>query len=187
MFYSISYRVEYEFNKWIKIANMAVIFMYAIFFAYALFNHMDPRQYELGYLTIFIISTLLVLNVILTLNPIYREEGVDSYSRSCCSSQNLMMTISCIFCFQIMEIHHFLAATPEQKAVFYKPFHTLIIFWLIGLWVSIQKLPERFLPEAPYVHKYMSSDILKGAVVVGALVCLNLLLRDTMVLAEADR
>jgi len=86
MFYSISYKVEYEFNKWIKIANMAVIFMYSIFFAYSLFNHTDPKQYELGYLTIFIISTLLVLNVILTLNPIYREEGVDSYSRSCCAS-----------------------------------------------------------------------------------------------------
>jgi len=86
-----------------------------------------------------------------------------------------------------MEIHHFLAATPEQKAVFYKPFHTLIAFWLVGLWISIQKIPERFLPEAQFVHKYISSDILKGAVVVVALVCLNLLLRDTMVLAEADR
>jgi hypothetical protein len=43
MFYSISYRVEYEFNKWIKIANMAVIFMYSIFFAYSLFNHTDPK------------------------------------------------------------------------------------------------------------------------------------------------
>lgn len=86
-----------------------------------------------------------------------------------------------------MEIHHILVATSEQKAVFYKPFHTLIIFWLIGLWVSIQKIPERFLPEAQFVHKYVSSDILKGFVVVAALVCLNLLLRDTMVLAEADR
>ena len=43
MFYSISYKVEYEFNKWIKIANMCVIFMYAIFFSYALFNHTDAR------------------------------------------------------------------------------------------------------------------------------------------------
>ena len=86
-----------------------------------------------------------------------------------------------------MEIHHFLAATDDQKIVFYKPFHTLIVFWLIGLWISIQKIPERFLPETGFVHKYISSDILKGLVVVAALICLNLLLRDTMVLAETER
>ena len=136
MFYSISYKVEYEFNKWIKIANMCVIFMYSIFFSYALFNHTDARQYELGYLTIFILSTLLVLNIILTLNPIYREEGANQ-SRSCCSSSNLMMTISCIFCFKIMELHHFLVATPEQKTVFYKPFHQIMGIWLLGLWINI--------------------------------------------------
>jgi len=43
------------------------------------------------------------------------------------------------------------------------------------------------MPETSFVHKYFSSDILKGIVVMVALVCLNLLLRDTMVLAEADR
>lgn len=115
MFYSISYRVEHELNKWVKVANMIIIFPYSMILSYALFNHHDPKQYELGYLTIFIISTLLVLNVVLTLNPIYKDQGTDSYSRSCCSSQNLMMTISFLFCFKVMEIHHFLVATEHQK------------------------------------------------------------------------
>lgn len=69
-----------------KVANMMIIFPYSIILSYNLFNHQDPKQYELGYLTIFIISTLLVLNVVLTLNPIYKDQGTDSYSRSCCSS-----------------------------------------------------------------------------------------------------
>jgi len=77
MFYVISYRVEHELNKWVKIANMTVIFIYSIFLSYALFNHFDQKQYELGYLTIFIMTTLLILNVILTLNPIHRDEGTD--------------------------------------------------------------------------------------------------------------
>jgi len=73
MFYSISYKVEHELNKWMKVANMIIIFPYSMILSYALFNHHDPKQYELGYLTIFIMSTLLVLNVVLTLNPIYKD------------------------------------------------------------------------------------------------------------------
>ena len=64
---------------------MLVIFVNSMFVCYALFNHEDEKQYELGYLTIFIICTLLILNVLLTLNPIQREEADDMYSRSCCS------------------------------------------------------------------------------------------------------
>lgn len=73
VFYSMSYSIESKLNKWIKIANMSVIFTFSIFLTYALFDHMDSKQYELGYLTIFIIITLLVLNIIVTLNPISRE------------------------------------------------------------------------------------------------------------------
>jgi hypothetical protein len=75
MFYSMSYRTESELNKWIKVANMFVVFPYFIFMSYSLFNHLDPKQYELGYLTIFIMTTLFVLNVVLTLNPIYRDHS----------------------------------------------------------------------------------------------------------------
>jgi hypothetical protein len=75
MFYSMSYKTECELNKWVKVANMFIVFPYAIFMSYSLFNHFDPKQYELGYLTIFIMSTLFVLNVVLTLNPIYRDNG----------------------------------------------------------------------------------------------------------------
>lgn len=85
MFYAMGYKVEHNYNRWIKIANMVIIFINSIFICYALFNHSDEKQYELGYLTIFIISTLLILNVLLTLNPIQREEADDMHSRSCCS------------------------------------------------------------------------------------------------------
>ena len=48
-------------------------------------------------------------------------------------------------------------------------------------------MPERFFPEVGFVHKYMSSDIIKGAVVAVTIVVVNLLLRDTMVLAQTER
>ena len=38
MFYAMSYKTEHTYNKWIKISNMLVIFMNAIFICYALFN-----------------------------------------------------------------------------------------------------------------------------------------------------
>jgi hypothetical protein len=111
MFYCISYQTESELHKTVKIANQVMIFMHSIFLAYALFNHKDPKQHEFGYLTIFIIATLLVLNVVVTLNPITREDRIDPLSRGCCSSQNLMPTISFMFCFWVFEIHRYLVAT----------------------------------------------------------------------------
>ena len=126
-----------KLNRWIKIANMLVIFINAIFICYALFNHRDEKQYELGYLTIFIISTLLILNVLLTLNPIQREEQEDMHTRSCCSSQNIIMTISVLFCLNVLEIHNLLVATPQQKLTFYKPFHIVLTIWIIALWLNL--------------------------------------------------
>lgn len=43
MFYSLSYKIEHTYNKWIKIANMLVIFLNAIFICYALFNRQDEK------------------------------------------------------------------------------------------------------------------------------------------------
>ena len=187
MFYSLSYKVECELNKWMKVANMCIVFPYSILMSYSLFNHFDPKQYELGYLTIFIMSTLFVLNVVLTLNPIYRDYGSDKYSRSCCSGQNLMMTISFIFCFKVMEIHHFLAATDQQKVVFYKPMHQILALWLFGLWVNMHYLPERMFPNTKFVHKYLSSDVIKGVIALFSLISINILLRDAIKLADSDR
>lgn len=48
-------------------------------------------------------------------------------------------------------------------------------------------MPERFFPEVSCIHKYMSSDIIKGTVVAVTIVVVNLLLRDTMVLAQTER
>ena len=70
LFYSISYNLESKLNKWIKVLNMVIIFGFSIIMTYALFNRKDAKQQELGYLTIFIIVTLLILNLIVTLNPI---------------------------------------------------------------------------------------------------------------------
>jgi hypothetical protein len=43
MFYALSYSMESELNKWIKVANMFIVFPYAIFMSYSLFNHFDPK------------------------------------------------------------------------------------------------------------------------------------------------
>lgn len=135
---------------------------------------------ELGYLTIFIITTLLILNVLLTLNPIQRAEADDMHTRSCCSSQNIMMTISVLFCLKVLELHNLLVATPEQKQVFYKPFHIMLGIWIFALWLHVQKMPERFFPETPFIQKYMSSDIIKGAVIAASIIVMNLLLKDAL-------
>ena len=43
MFYPMGYKTEHTYNKWINITNMLVIFINAIFFCYALFNHHDEK------------------------------------------------------------------------------------------------------------------------------------------------
>ena len=49
MFYAMGYKIEHTYNKWIKIANMLVIFVNANFFCYALFNHADEKQYKCSF------------------------------------------------------------------------------------------------------------------------------------------
>lgn len=99
VFYCMSYRVENKLNKMVKVANQTLIFTHTIFLICVLFNHADSKQNEFGYLTIFVVITLFVLNVIVTLNPIQREDNIDVHNRGCCSSNNIMPTISFIFCF----------------------------------------------------------------------------------------
>lgn len=43
MFYPMGYRTEHTYNRWIKIANMLVIFVNAIFICYALFDHQEGK------------------------------------------------------------------------------------------------------------------------------------------------
>ena len=94
------------------------------------------------------------------------------------------MTISFLFCFKVLELHHFLVATENQNKVFYSPFHIVVGIWLLGLWINIQKVPERLFPESPAIHKFLSSDILKSAVVVWAVLSMHFLLKDAMVLKD---
>jgi hypothetical protein len=59
--------------------------------------------------------------------------------------------------------------------------------WLFGLWINMHYLPERVFTQTSFVHKYLSSDIIKGAIAVFAVIAVNLLLRDAVKLAETDR
>ncbi len=103
----------------------------------------------------FIIGILLALNLLLLLNPIARsdEESLSSemYSRSLCTSQNIMMIISVIFCISVLEIYHFLLASSDQKKVFFKGFHRILILWLFAMWLSYQKVPERLFPTSRFL------------------------------------
>ena len=74
--------------------------------------------------------------------------------------------MSFLFCFNILELHNIFVATPEQKKTFYGPFHQIVGIWLIGLWIHVQKIPERCFPDSKFVHKFLSSDILKSIVVI---------------------
>lgn len=95
--------------------------------------------------------------------------------------------MSFLFCFNILELHNIFVATPDQKRIFYNPFHKMIGIWLFGLWIHVQKLPERCFPDSRFVHKFLSSDILKSIIVIGAIFIIQFLLRDTMKLAENHR
>ena len=79
-----------------------------------------------------------------------------------------MMTISVLFCLKVLELHNFLVATPQQKQVFYKPFHMMLGIWIVALWLNLQKIPERFFPTSPFVQKYLSSDVLKSLAIAAA-------------------
>ena len=186
MFYSLSYSFENKYNRWIKIGSMVVIFVNAIFLSYALFNQKDEKQYELCYLTIFIICTLLLINILLTLNPIMKEDASDLDSRSCCSSQNIMMTVSVLFCLKVFELHNYIVATDSQKKIFYRPFHEILGLWIFGLWLNVQQFPERLFKHSPFVTKYFNSEVFKGVIISGTLIIMTMLLRDAIINAEGD-
>lgn len=68
---------------------MLVTFVYCMFFCVVLYNNNIGSDYnksnskisiEMGYLTIFIMCTLIILNIVLILNPVHRDgEFVDIY------------------------------------------------------------------------------------------------------------
>jgi hypothetical protein len=65
--------------------------------------------------------------------------------------------------------------------------HQILALWLFGLWINMHYLPERIFKESRLVHKYFSSDIIKGMIVALTIIAVNILLRDAIKLAEADR
>lgn len=81
-----------------------------------------------------------------------------------------------------MELHHFLAATEEQNEKFYYPFQKLIGVWLFGLWLGIQKIPERFFPEWAWLHKYAHSGVVKSVFTIASLMSLHFLLKEAILI-----
>ena len=51
----------------------------------------------------------------------------------------------------VLEFYHFLLASTDQKKVFFKGFHRILILWLVAMWLSYQKIPERFFTNSPFV------------------------------------
>ena len=48
-------------------------------------------------------------------------------------------------------------------------------------------LPERIFTNSRLIHKYLSSDVIKGIIAVFTIISVNILLRDAIKLADADR
>lgn len=57
--------------------------------------------------------------------------------------------------------------------------------WLFGLWLNVQRIPERFFPSSPMIHKYLSSDILKAILVSFSVIAISFLLRDSMEIGKS--
>jgi hypothetical protein len=93
-----------------------------------------------------------------------------------------MPTISFLFCFWVFELHHLLAANEKQNKDFYEPFHKMVAVLVVALWVGLQKVPERFMPEARKLHIYFSSTNIKSFVVILCLFWMHLLMRDALIL-----
>jgi len=63
----------------------------------------------------------------------------------------------------------------------------MMVLWLVGLWIGIQKLPERCLPRLGWMHKYMNSTVIKSVVTIVCVFWLHFLLRDAMIVSLKQR
>lgn len=68
--------------------------------------------------------------------------------------------------------------------MFYNPFHKMIMIALFGLWIGLHKLPERFCQSSRKISMYFNSSILKTLIILGCLVWLHIMLKDTSTLAS---
>ena len=48
-------------------------------------------------------------------------------------------------------------------------------------------LPERIFTNSRLIHKYFSSDVIKGIIAVFTIISVNILVRDAIKLADSDR
>jgi len=65
--------------------------------------------------------------------------------------------------------------------------HQILAIWLVGLWINMHYLPERVFTNNRIIHKYFSSDVIKGLIAVFTIISVNVLLRNAIKLADADR
>lgn len=152
---------------------MLLLFGYAIVFTQLL---LKPENQEMGWLASYGILILAIINIVLTLNPAQRVEASDLQERGCCSNSNLFITLSVVACLALVEGNY--AVHPNQNKEFYRRLHNLVAVWLATLWISLQKLPERFASNSAVIQKYLSSDVFKAAVCSILVILLSLLLRD---------
>ena len=58
--------------------------------------------------------------------------------------------------------------------------HTLVAVWLFTLWLALQNVPERFYGQNGFLQKYLSSEVLKAAVLSALVIALTFILRDNL-------
>lgn len=112
-FYAMSYKVESQLSKTSKLASLVALFGSAISLCLIMMDHRDPKQSELGFLLIFVLGLLFLLNSVLTLNPLQREASAPQNRRSCCKGSSLLLTISVVVILMVMELHYLTKASPD--------------------------------------------------------------------------
>ena len=60
----------------------------------------------------------------------------------------------------------------------------MIALWLFGLWINVQKVPERFFTESPRIQKYFSSNVLKSIIVIICVIGLHFLTNEALLLSH---
>jgi hypothetical protein len=182
-FFRLSYQLESSLNRVQKVATTILLFTICACISCSLFNYHDPHQQELSYLCTFIAIVMMLVNSVVILNPIRRDFGT-SNRQQCCSNNNLLLTGSLIVCMLTLEVHHLLIASPRQKLIFHRPFHQILAVYFAALWISVQKIPEKYVPNSPFVHKYLNSEVIKSSMLLGCLTMLFITITSTLLKAE---
>lgn len=175
VFYPLGYGVEGGLDKASAITTTLLLFGYSIMFVQIL---IVPRFPEAGWIISYVMAVMLAANIVLTLNPVGAVEGQER-QRGCCSNNYITLTLSVLVCMLLIEANN-IVATPDQRQNFYKKIHTLVAIWLFALWIALQNVPERFVGQNGFLQKYLSSEVIKAAVLSSLVIALTFVLRDNL-------